>query len=69
MIKAGYDLNTRNADGNTVLHYAVKNNSSEMAVFMIKKGADYNIANEEQVTPLQMAVERGLDEVLPFMGL
>lgn len=69
MIKAGYDLNTRNADGNTVLHFAVKNHSSEMAVFMIKKGADYNIANEEQVTPLQMAVEKGLDEVLPFMGL
>ena len=69
MLKAGYNVNARNADGNTVLHFVIKNRSSEMAVFLIKKGADYNIANEEQVTPLQMAVERGLDEVLPFMGL
>ncbi|MDE5590240.1 MAG: ankyrin repeat domain-containing protein [Acetatifactor sp.] len=69
MIKAGYHINARNADGNTVLHFAVKNRSDEMAVYLIKKGADYNIANEEQVTPLQMAVENGLDEVLPFMGL
>ena len=69
MIKAGYHINTRNAEGNTVLHFAVKNRSDEMAVYLIKKGADYNIANEEQVTPLQMAVEKGLDEVLPFMGL
>lgn len=69
MVKAGCNLNARNADGNTALHFAVRNRSSEMVVFMVKKGADYNIANEEQVTPLQMAVERGLDEVLPFMGL
>ena len=69
MLKAGYDINARNSDGNTVLHFAVKNRSSETAVFLIKKGADYNIANEQQVTPLQMAVEYGLDEVLPFMGL
>ncbi len=67
MVKAGYDVNARNKAGNTVLHYAMKNNSSEVAVYLIKKGADVNIANEKQVTPMQIAVEKGMDEVLAFL--
>ena len=64
MVKAGYDVNARNKAGNTVLHYAMKNKSSEVAVYLIKKGADMNIANEKQETPMQIAVEKGMDEVL-----
>lgn len=67
MVKAGYDVNSRNKAGNTVLHYAMKNKSSEVAVYLIKKGADVNIANEKQVTPMQIAVEKGMDEVLAFL--
>ena len=67
MVKAGYDVNARNKAGNTVLHYAMKNRSSEVAVYLIKKGADVNIANEKQETPMQIAVEKGMDEVLAFL--
>ena len=67
MVKAGYDVNARNKAGNTALHYAMKNKSSEVAVYLIKKGADVNIANEKQVTPMQIAVEKGMDEVLAFL--
>ena len=67
MVKAGYDVNARNKAGNTVLHYAMKNKSSEVAVYLIKKGADVNIANEKQETPMQIAVEKGMDEVLAFL--
>ena len=67
MVKAGYEVNARNKAGNTVLHYAMKNKSSEVAVYLIKKGADVNIANEKQVTPMQIAVEKGMDEVLTFL--
>ena len=67
MVKAGYDVNARNKEGNTVLHYAMKNKSSEVAVYLIKKGADVNAANEKQVTPMQIAVEKGMDEVLAFL--
>ena len=67
MVKAGYDVNARNKEGNTVLHYAMKNRSSEVAVYLIKKGADVNAANEKQVTPMQIAVEKGMDEVLAFL--
>lgn len=67
MVKAGYDINARNRRGDTVLHYVMKNKSSEMAVYLIKKGADVNIANDEQVTPAQIAVEKGLDEILAFL--
>lgn len=69
MVKGGYDINARNREGDTVLHYVLKDKSSEMAVYLIKKGADVNIANEKGVTPLQLAVENGLDEVLDFMGI
>lgn len=66
MVKAGYDVNARNKDGDTVLHYAMKNKCSEVAVYLIKKGGDLNVANKQQVTPLQIAVEKGMDEVLMF---
>lgn len=69
MVKAGYNVNARNRDGDTVLHYVMKNKGSEMAVYLIKKGADVNIANEKQVTPAQIAVEKGLDEILPFLDM
>lgn len=69
MVKAGYDINARNRNGDTVLHYVMKNKGSEMAVYLIKKGADVNIANEKQVTPAQIAVEKGLDEILPFLDM
>ena len=67
MVKAGYDVNARNKEGNTALHYAMKNKSSEVAVYLIKKGADVNVANEKQQTPMQIAVEKGMDEVLAFL--
>ena len=67
MVKAGYDVNARNKAGNTVLHYAMKNRSSEVAVYLIKKGADVNASNEKQETPMQIAVEKGMDEVLAFL--
>ena len=67
MVKAGYDVNARNKAGNTVLHYAMKNRNSEVAVYLIKKGADVNAANERQETPMQLAVEKGMDEVLAFL--
>ena len=69
MVSAGYEINARNKDGNTILHYAIKNKSSEVARYLLKKGADYTIVNEKQITPLQMAVENGLEEVLPLMGV
>ena len=69
MVSAGYNINARNADGNTLLHFAVKNRANQVAIYLLKKGADYNITNEEQASPLQLAVEKGLDDVLPFMGL
>lgn len=69
MLNAGYNINARNKDGNTVLHYALKNRSSDVARYLLKKGADYTIANEKQITPLQMAVENGLEEVLPLMRI
>lgn len=69
MVKAGYDINARNQNGDTVLHYVMKNKGSEMAIYLIKKGADVNIANEKQVTPAQIAVEKGLDEILPFLDM
>lgn len=69
MVKAGYNLNAQNEDGDTVLHYAVENGQCEVVRYLLKKGADYNLPNENQVTPLQLAVEKGLEEVLPLMGV
>ncbi len=67
MVKAGLDINAQNNNGDTILHLAVKNKSSQEARYLIKKGADVNIANKDQVTPMQLAAENGLEEVLELM--
>lgn len=67
LLKAGADINLTDKDGNTALHYALKDYSESTARFLIKKGADYNCPNNDGETPVQIAVEKGFDAVLELM--
>lgn len=67
LLRAGADLHMADIEGNTALHYALKDGAIDNARYLIKKGADYNRANNRGVTPVQIAVEEGYDTVLELM--
>lgn len=67
LIRAGADVNAKNKNGDTALHFALVNGNTDVARFLIKKGADYNTANNKGKTPIEIAVENGYETVLELM--
>jgi ankyrin repeat protein len=55
LLKQNVDVNTRQADGATALHWATHWNDMEMARALIGADADVNAANDFGVTPLSLA--------------
>ena len=60
-------MNLADNEGNTVLHYALKECSEGTARYLIKKGIDYSRANNDGETPADIAVENGFETVLELM--
>ena len=56
LIDSGADVNAKNNDGNTSLHYVSKNS---MAKYLLEHKAKVNTKNNFGVTPLHVAVVRG----------
>jgi uncharacterized protein len=55
LIKARADVNAKQGDGATALHWAVHWDDLETADLLIRAGADVNAANDYGVTPLALA--------------
>jgi ankyrin len=53
------DVNARQVDGTTALHWAVRTDDLEMADLLIGAGANVSAANREGVTPLELAAING----------
>ncbi len=56
-LAAGADVNAKDKDGNTSLHYAVKGGKIEAVKILISAGADVNIKGQRNKTPLDLAKE------------
>ena len=54
LIQEGMNVNSRNIDGNTALHFASINNNTESVIILLNKGADRNFVNLKGETALQM---------------
>ena len=50
------DLNGRDAEQKTALHYAIGQKNYSLVPLLLRKGADPNIVNPDNDTPLVMAV-------------
>ena len=52
LILLNHDVNEKDGQGNTALHYAVKNKLFDVAALLIASGADVNARNNSNETPL-----------------
>jgi len=60
----GADVNAKEEDGWTPLHYAVYEGYKEIAELLIAKGADVNAKEEDGWTPLHDAATKEIAELL-----
>lgn len=70
LVEAGYDVNQRDSETVTLLHWAAINNRKEIIAFFIEKGAEVDaIGGELDATPLHWATRQGhLDAVVLLMN-
>ena len=59
LLDAGADVDAREGDGSTALHWASYRDNREIAALLIRAGADVDAANDLGVTPLWAACENG----------
>ena len=58
LIAKGADVNAKDKDGGTPLHYAAKYGRKETVELLIAKGADLNAKDDDGKTPLDRAILR-----------
>jgi len=66
IIQAGADVNAKNSDLNTPLHFAVY--SLDIVHLLIESGASVNEENHSQLTPLDLVTKPGVAEALLKAG-
>lgn len=60
-IKTQELINHKSLDGDTALHFAVKNSHNRIISLLLSYGANPNVENSSNLTPKAIAVERNLD--------
>jgi RNA polymerase sigma factor (sigma-70 family) len=63
MLVDGVGIDARDEDGQTFLHWAVRQDHLDAVGLLVERGADLDIEDESGKTPLQMAEEMGHQEV------
>lgn len=62
-IADGYDINTPEADGTTLLMRAIHERNNPLAQLLIESGADIHAVNRYGMTPLMLAARRGSGDI------
>lgn len=57
LINKGADLDLRDANGDTALMHAIKNNNNSAALLLLREGADITAVNKQNKNALQLAQE------------
>lgn len=67
IIEQGFDVNSQDQKGLTPLHYAAKEGSLKMVMFLVKNGAELDKKDNEWWTPLHVACHRDKLEVVQML--
>src|SRR5688572_9901450 len=59
LVQGGADVNLRQADGATALHWAAYYGDAGLALLLLEAGADASAANREGSTPMWLAASQG----------
>ena len=63
----GADVNTRQADGATPLHWATHWDQVNLAKQLLEAGANVNVSNELGVAPISIACRNGSNEMVSLL--
>ena len=66
-IDAGTDLDSLSEDGETPLHYAVRNNQAEMVLILLDAGVETDIENSLEETALDIAIAGRKDYIIDLL--
>ena len=58
LLNIGFNINTQNDLGDTLLHYACEYKHYDIIQFLLSKNADINIKNEKGYTPFDIVIDR-----------
>jgi len=67
LLENGADVNAKDNDGYTPLHYAAIKNKVDFARLLVEKGADVNAKSNDGITPLHVAAWGGHVDVARFL--
>jgi ankyrin repeat protein len=59
LLRQRADVNARDVDGTTALHWAVRDDAVDISMSLLRAGAAANVANRSGVTPLILAATNG----------
>lgn len=67
LIGKGFQIDTKNPRGDTLLCVALENNYMDIAKLLIDNGADVNMNNSENKTPLELAIRQNNKEIAKIL--
>lgn len=68
LLKAGADINTKDADGETALHYAIRGNQPEVCKLLLERGADKEARGLWGGTAMHYAAMCGCPEIIKLLA-
>ena len=67
LIDKGGDVNARNQDGITPLHWAIAKGDVEIVRVLLASGADINVTDAEGITPLHWVAYKGYEVIVKVL--
>ena len=67
LLQGGADVNARQVDGMTALHWAVYHDDAETAALLVRAGANVTVENRYGVSPLSVAATNGNADVVTLL--